>query len=285
MPDFPIVDTHVHLWDPALLRYPWLNEAPALKEPHLPTDFRNACGPVAIDRIVFVQCECDPAQNVEEAAFIAHLARTEDDRIQGIVAQASLEMGDAVRSSLEALAQNPLVKGIRRLLQQEPVEFCLQPDFVRGVQLLPEYGFSFDICIFHGHLANILTLVRQCPEVRFILDHIGKPDIKGQVFEPWKSEIATLASFPNVWCKVSGVVTEADMTHWKKEDLKSYIDHVITCFGTDRVIYGGDWPVLKLASDYPRWVEALDWAVAGLSADERRKLYAENAVLFYRLPG
>lgn len=282
MPNFPIVDTHVHLWDPAHLRYPWLGDSEILNTPHLPADFRKACGPVSVERIVFVQCECVPEQCVDEATWVSSLSR-QDARIQGIVAQASLESGDAIRPTLEALAANPQVKGIRRLLQPESVDFCLQPDFIRGVHLLPTYGLSFDICIFHRHLANILKLVQQCPEVSFILDHIGKPDIKGQVFEPWKAELKTLAAFPNVWVKMSGLITEADLEHWKKEDLKPYIDHVVNCFGVNRVMYGGDWPVSRLAGDYPDWVEALDWAIQDLPDVDKRKLYRDNAIAFYRL--
>jgi L-fuconolactonase len=232
---------------------------------------------------VFVQCECDPAQNVEEARWVAGLAG-QDPRIQGIVAQASLEKGDAVKKDLEALAEINMVKGIRRLLQSESVDFCLQPEFIRGVNLLPGYGLSFDICIYHGHLANILTFVRQCPDVSFILDHIGKPNIKDRVFEPWKSELKTLAGFPNVCCKVSGVVTEADPKGWTPDALKPYIHHVIDCFGMDRVIYGGDWPVVLMASEYTRWVAALDQIVAELSDADRKKLFRDNAIRFYRLP-
>lgn len=282
MPNFPIVDTHVHLWDPTLLRYPWLGDNELLNVPHLVDDFRKACGPVDVERIVFVQCECVPEQCVDEAKWVSSLSK-KDPRIQGIVAQASLESGEAIRPTLKALAANPQVKGVRRLLQPESVDFCLQPDFIRGTQLLPEYGLSFDICIFHRHLANILKFVQQCPEVSFILDHIGKPDIKEQVFEPWKTELKALAAFPNVSVKMSGLVTEADLEHWKQDDLKPYIDQVIDCFGVDRVIYGGDWPVSRLACDYPRWVEALDWAIQSLSETDKRKLFHDNAITFYRL--
>jgi L-fuconolactonase len=151
------------------------------------------------------------------------------------------------------------------------------------VQLLATYGLSFDICISHSQLANTIKLVAQCPNVQFILDHIGKPDIKNHLLDPWRAEMKTLASFPNVWCKVSGLVTEADHQQWTRDDLKPYIDHVISCFGFDRVIYGGDWPVAYQATDYPRWVETLAWAVSGCSDSELRRLFHDNAVTFYRL--
>ena len=146
------------------------------------------------------QCECDAGQHVQEAEWVSGLAR-QDGRIRGIVANAPLERGKEVDADLEALARIPLVKGIRRLLQPESVDFCLQPDFIEGVRLLPSHGLSFDICIFHPQLANAIEFVRQCPEVSFILDHIGKPDIRNRVFDPWKEELKTLAEMPNVSCK------------------------------------------------------------------------------------
>lgn len=284
MIDFPIVDTHLHLWDPAYLRYPWLDGNPILNKPYLLADYNRHCGPVQVEKMVFLQCEVDFSHFREEAAWVSELAK-EDTRIAGIVPWAPLEKGEAVRTDLEALlAENPLIRGIRRIIQFEPEpDFCLQPDFVRGVQLLADYGLSFDICIAHPQLANTIKLVEQCPNVNFILDHIGKPDIKAQLFEPWRSELRTLASFPNVWCKISGLVTEADHEKWTPADLRPYIDHVIETFGFDRVLYGGDWPVAYQATEYPRWVETLTWAVQGTSDEEQRKLFRENAISFYRL--
>lgn len=283
MPAFPIIDTHLHLWDPGYLRYPWLDNNALLNQPYLLADYNRHCGPVQVEQMVFLQCEVDPAQFREEAAWVTSLAQ-HDRRIAGIVPWAPLELGDAARPELERFAANPLIKGVRRIIQFEPdSEFCLRPAFVKGVQALADYGLSFDICIFHPQLANTIKLVAQCPNVRFILDHIGKPDIKNRVLEPWRQEIKTLAGLPNVWCKVSGLVTEADHQHWTKEDLKPYIDHVIDAFGFDRVIYGGDWPVAYQATEYPRWVETLEWAVRGCSDTELRKLFRENAIVFYRL--
>ncbi len=282
MVDFPIVDTHVHLWDPNHLRYSWLDDIPLLNQQYLLDEYRQACGTVQVDQMVFVQCECAADQHVQEAEWVAGLAR-QDRRIRGIVANAPLERGEVVAEDLEALTRIPLVKGIRRLLQSEDAAYCLQPGFIEGVRLLSAHGLSFDICIFHPQLANVITFVGQCPEVSFILDHIGKPDIRKQVFDPWKDELKALAEMPNVVCKVSGLVTEADMERWTPEDLKPYIDHVIACFGMDRVMYGGDWPVAAQATTYPRWVEALSWATSDLSDAERRKLFRDNAISFYRL--
>ena len=283
MPDFPLVDTHLHVWDPGLLRYPWLDDIPFLNKPYLLEDFDRACGAVAVERMVFLQAEVDRAQFQQEADWVDSLA-DQDSRLQGIVAWAPLENGDAARPALERLAANPRVKGIRRIIQAEPdIGFCLRPDFVTGVRLLPEFGLSFDICIVHYQLANTIKMVAQCPDVKFILDHIGKPAIRNGLLDPWRAEIRTLARFPNVCCKLSGLVTEADHQHWTREQLRPYIHHVIECFGFDRVMYGGDWPVAAQAADYPRWVDTLEWALAGCTDEELKKLFHDNALAFYRL--
>lgn len=282
MEKIPIVDTHVHLWHPKQFRYPWLKQVPTLNKPYLLKDYSTAHENLEIESIVFVQCDVHPDDGLKETAWVTSLAAVEP-RIRGIVAWAPLEEGKQVAPFVEKLAEDTLVKGIRRLIQGESVDFCIQPNFINGVKTLARYGLSFDICIFHPQLANAIRLVEQCPNVQFILDHIGKPDIKNQLFEPWKQEIKTLADFPNVYCKISGLVTEADHENWTAADLQPYIEHVIECFGFDRVIYGSDWPVSTLASDYPRWVQTLQEAVAGCTSEELNKLFHDNAIKFYRL--
>jgi len=283
MPTFPIIDTHVHLWDTDILRYPWLEEVPLLNKPFLLNDYNKAIADVKVDKIVFLQCECSFEQFREEAQWVTQLAQ-EDIRIQGIVPWAPLEKGEEVKSDLEKFSDNKLIKGIRRIIQFEPdMDFCLRPDFIRGVQLLEMFDLTFDICISHSQLKNTLKLVRLCPNVHFILNHIGKPDIKSRLFDDWKSDITELAKMGNVYCKMSGLVTEADHINWSKEDLKPYIDHILDSFGFDRVLFGGDWPVVLQASDYKRWVGALDWALSGCSEDSSRRIYRDNALSFYKL--
>ena len=283
MLDFGIVDTHVHLWDVGRLRYPWLDDIPLLNRPYLPADFRAAHGEIRVDKIVFLQAEVEPSQFLDEAKWVASLAE-EEPRLVGIVPWAPLEQGDRAADALDRLAEVPLVRGVRRIVQFEPdLEFCLQPDFVRGVQLLERYGFSFDLCISHAQLANTIELVRRCPNIEFVLDHIGKPDIAAGLVEPWKRELSELARIPNVRCKLSGIVTEADHQAWTPDDLRPYIDHVVESFGFDRVMFGGDWPVVLNASPYVRWVETLERALAGSSESELRRAFRDNAIDFYRL--
>ena len=283
MLDFPVVDTHLHVWDTRKLDYPWLKDIPLLNKPYLLDDYNRACEPVQVEKMVFLKAEVEFSQFIDEAAWVTSLADV-DPRIEGIVPWAPLEKGDAAKPDLEKLADNKRIKGIRRIIQfEDDIEFCLRPDFVVGVRSLADYDLSFDICISHIQMANTIQMVRQCPNVRFILDHIGKPDIKNQVFKPWMQEIKLLSEMPNVWCKISGLVTEADHKNWTKEDLKPYIDHVISCFGIDRVMYGGDWPVAYLATKYPRWVDTLEWAVSACTDTELKQLFRDNAIAYYKL--
>jgi len=283
MPSFPIVDTHLHIWEPGRLHYPWLASVPALNRIYSIGDYRRECGTIEVAKMVFVQCECEIVQFQEEVDWVTEVARA-DSRICGIVAWAPLEQGEAAEEPLARLANNPLIKGIRRIIEYEPdPEFCLHPAFIRGVQMLPRYGFTFDICIKHNQLSNTLKMVRQCPNVKFILDHVAKPDIKNRQLDPWRAELRELASLPNVWCKMSGLVTEADHKAWTPADLQPYIDHVLDSFGFDRLVFGGDWPVTTLAAEYPEWVRTLDCALLGCSLDEQHKLYVRNSEAFYRI--
>lgn len=285
MPDFPIVDTHLHLWDPQQLSYPWLAGVPLLNRAYLLDDYRAACGAVAVEKLVFLQCECDPTQYVAEVDWVSGLAAG-DRRIQGIVPWAPLEKGAAVAPELARLAKNPLIKGIRRIIQFEPDPgFCLRPGFVEGVRLLADFNLHFEICIKGDEqFRNVLALVAGCPQTRFILNHIGKPFIKERIVEPWAAMLGELAAMPNTVCKMSGLVTEADFGHWKRDDLRPYIDRVIACFGFERTLFGGDWPVAVQASTYPRWVGTLEWALAGAAPAQIRRVFRSNATEFYRLP-
>jgi L-fuconolactonase len=149
--------------------------------------------------------------------------------------------------------------------------------------MLSEFDLSFDLCITHRQLPDVIELVRLCPGTRFVLDHEGKPDIRQHLLDPWREQIKELATFENVDCKISGLVTEADHQHWTAEELTSYVMQVLTVYGEDRVMFGGDWPVLLLASSYQRWVETLEMLTSHMSSSALRKLWSENARRIYRL--
>ena len=281
MPDVPIVDAHVHLWDPGRFRMPWLDGNALLNRAFGSSEFARASDGLGIEAVVYVQVDVTPAYGLLEARWAA----AQGTLVAGIVAYAPIEDGATARTYLEALLQiDPRIKGVRRLIQSEAdPEFHLRPDFLAGLRLLPSYGLSFDICIRHDQLARSIQMVRACPEVSFVLDHLGKPNVKAGQLEPWRDQIAELAELPNVVCKVSGVVTEADPTHWTVADVKPYVLHVLEAFGEDRVLFGGDWPVVTMAASYHQWVTSLDQITSHLSPAARHKLWADNARRVYRL--
>lgn len=284
MLDFPIIDTHLHLWDLQRISYPWLADIPVLNKTYLLAEYNQACKKHQVDKMVFLQCEADCNQYKDEADWVSGIAQNEP-RIQGIVPWAPLEHGKAARDAVAKLAQNPLVKGIRRIIQFESnPAWCLQPDFVAGVQMLSEFDLHFEICIKGAQQTeNTLELVRRCPDVKFILNHIGKPHINVGELRPWQDHILQFASMTNVWCKMSGLVVEADMANWTADDLRPYVNHVLNCFDFDRVMFGGDWPVVVQAAELHRWIDVLDEITTDRSDFQRRQLFRETASQFYRL--
>jgi L-fuconolactonase len=284
MPDFPIVDAHVHLYDPAAITFDWMAQVPKLNRPHLPADFNRLTAGVDVDMMVFVEVDAAPGQHLREAEWVARLAE-EEPRIAGMVASMPLESGADVEADLVRYAALPKARGVRRLIQSHAEEpgWCLREAFVEGLRLLPRHGLSFDLCLFHTQLNDVIALCRQCPEVAFVVDHIAKPGIKAGLLEPWRDDLRALSRLPNVMCKISGVVTEADHQTWTEAEVAPYVSHAIHCFGYDRVMFGGDWPVSELATRYSRWVQLVDAVVVNAQPSEKRRLYRDNAISFYRL--
>ena len=284
MPPFPIVDTHVHLYDPGALPYSWTKGSDVLDRKSLPDRYFEKTAGIEIEALVFVEVDIDAGHHLDEARFVTRLA-DDEPKLRGMVGHAPMTKGTAVAEDLEVFAGLPLARGVRDLIQKHADEpgWCIQPAFVEAVKLLPRYGLSFDICLFHPQLKDAIELVKRCPDTRFVLDHIGKPGIKAGVFDPWRADIEALAELPNVSCKISGVATEADHAAWTEAQLAPYIAHTIESFGFDRVMFGGDWPVSELAIRYAEWVAIVDRVVAGASEEEKRKLFRDNAIAFYRL--
>ncbi len=280
MPNFPIVDSHLHLWDPAQISYPWLSGA--LDRAFLPADFQAATGPVAIESLVFLECAAAPHQALDEARWVLSQAKTEP-RIAAMVCNASLEKGDAVRADLERLAATEKVRGVRRIYQDEPdPAFCLRPDFINGVRALSDFGLSFDLCLKHPQLQATIDLADACPNVPMVLDHIAKPGIAAGLMQPWADQMHALAKRENVVCKLSGVATEA-AAGWTPETLRPYMDEALEAFGPARLMFGGDWPVSTLAITYPAWVALVDDLTRDLSETEQRQIFRDTARSFYRL--
>ena len=279
-----IVDAHVHFWDPSVLRYPWLAGLPALDRPFLPDAYASATSGIPIDAMIVVEANCLPDRTLDEAAFFEHLAAA-DPRVVGLVAFASLTAPTELDRTLDALAARPTVRGIRHNIQGEAAGFCTQPAFVEGVRKVGARDLTFDLCATHDQLRDVVALVRACPDTRFVLDHCGKPAIRDRLLDPWRRDVADLADCANVWCKLSGLVTEASLREWREADLVPYASHVVDRFGTERVMYGSDWPVLTLAAGYRAWFGFTEWFTKAWSDAERRGFYRENALRAYGTNG
>lgn len=284
MPPCPIVDTHLHLWDPQHFRMSWLDGNPLLAQRYLVDAFQQHSAGIAVDAAVYVEVAVEPAYSFLEAVFVNDLA-ARFPTVQGIVAAAPVEFGAQATAYYAALRGiGPRIKGVRRLFQGESdPQYAARPGVVAGVQALAAYDLSFDICIFHHQLPAVIELVRQAPEVSFILDHIAKPNIKDGVLEPWKTQLRALAALPNVVCKISGLTTEADHAHWTAEQLRPFVEHVVEVFGPQRIMYGGDWPVSLQSTTYRGWVETLETVLPQLSAADQQAFWAGNARRVYRL--
>jgi L-fuconolactonase len=283
MIDFPIIDSHIHLLDQKRFGYAWASDAPALNRDWTPDDLAASAKPYEIEGFVFVEVDVDKPQYLDEAEWVDGLSKR-DRRVLGAVACLPMERGAAIEPEMARIAKLGVIRGVRRLIQNKPdPEFVLKSGFLEAIRLLPKYNLSFDVCIFHPQLPNTLKMMRLCPEVAFVLDHIGKPGVKAGLTEPWRTQIRETAALPNVVCKLSGLTTEADHKSWSRDDLRPYIDHVVECFGSDRILYGGDWPVSELAGSYLQWLATLDWATSGFSKEEKLKLFRDNAVKAYRL--
>jgi len=276
-----VLDAHVHFWDPRQLTYPWLNDVAPLQRPFLPPDYGAAAAPAHIDTVIFVECNCSPAQSFDEIALIERL-RQQDDRIGGIVAYVDLTDERSRARALEHLSQHAQVKGVRQNIQGNPAGFALQSSFVEGVRAAAAAGYTFDLCVTHDQLPETAELVARCPAARFVLDHCGKPPIREALIEPWRTHLRTLAAFDNVCCKISGLLTEAARP-WRADDVTPYVLHVVDAFGIDRVMFGSDWPVLTLAARFRDWYDLTCRLAAPWSASEQRRFFHANAANFYGL--
>lgn len=280
MPNFPIVDSHLHIWDPDYIRYPWLDGDPLLNRRYLLSDYEEAFSKVDVEAMIFVQCEADSAHFLKEAEWVAS---QKSAAIRGMVAWAPLEKGGAVEEDLVKLKRHPELRGIRRIIQfEDDLEFCLRPKFIEGIRMLNQHDLSFDICVDHRHMSNTLKMVEQLPDTKMVLNHIGKPAIAAGEMEPWASQMYELAQHRNVTCKISGVATEA-AKEWQVADLTPYLDVAFDSFGFTRTMFGGDWPVTLNAVQPTRWIAILDEYLKGSSPAELKRFWRDNAADFYRV--
>ncbi len=277
-----LTDSHVHFWDPNRFRYVWLDEHPLIRRRFGLEEFAAASSAFEVETIVFVQADCLPEQGAAEVEWVKELGAIEP-RLRGVVAFAALEDPAAAQEAVERWGGDDLVCGLRRLIQSEAPGFCRQREFRSGVRLLAETGLRFDLCCRGHQLREAVELVEACPEVRFVLDHFGKPDIGGgeAALGKWKEDLRDLAAAGEVACKLSGLVTEADPLHWTREELQPWVDVALEVFGPRRTLFGSDWPVCTLASSYRRWVETARDCLAGLTEEERDDVFRGNALRVY----
>jgi len=279
----PIVDTHVHLWDLARLRLPWLEGAPELPRAASWSDYRKASAGLNVVKAVYMEVDVDPSQHEDEARIVLDACRKGDTALCAAVI-GGRPASDGFAAYIKPLAADPAVKGVRQVLHgpTTPAGYCLQPGFVAGIRLLGELGLRFDLCMRHAELGDGLKLVEQASGTRFVLDHCGNPPVFGDL-DAWRRDVDRLAARPNVVGKVSGIVASAKGRTWKADDLAPVINHMIQAFGPDRVMFGGDWPVCTLGAPLRDWVEALSEVVHDRPDGDRRKLFHDNASRFYGL--
>jgi L-fuconolactonase len=218
---------------------------------------------------------------VEESDWLLQLAG-EHSFIKGVVGWVDLQ-SDKVEEDLARLSKNKKFVGVRHVVQSEPADFMLKLEFLRGLGQLKQFNLAYDLLLFPKHLPSAVKVVQQFPAQHFVLDHVAKPMIRAGLLQPWKSDLKELAKHPHVLCKISGLVTEAKVKGWKKEDFRSYLDVAFGAFGEDRVMFGSDWPVCLLAGSYEEVHGLAANYFDQFSADVRDKFFGGNATKFYRL--
>ena len=245
-------------------------------------DYIEATHGLSVVKSVHVETDVDEPFMLDDTRRLLALADRPGNPLAGIVACGSPEKKD-FRHLLDKIAGHPKLKGIRRVLHTQADDVGQSEMFVHNIGSLADYGLSFDLCVLARQLPIAINLVSMCPDELFILDHCGIPQVKEGILEPWRSHIAEIAKFPNVFCKISGLVAYADPTRWTEDDLRPYVEHVISSFGWDRVLFGSDWPVCTLSASFRQWVKALLSITRDAGAAKQNKLFYDNAIRVYRL--
>lgn len=278
-----VIDSHQHFWQLGLpFEYGWLREERHRRicRDYLPVDLEPHLRAAGVDRTVFVQTQHNPEETrwalglAEEYSFIAGVVGWVDLRAPGCEGQ------------LEEFLESPRFVGVRHIIQDEPDEdFVVRPEFLRGLGVLERLGVAYDLLFYDRHLRHAAVVARQFPELRLVIDHLSKPRIREGVLEPWRTELREAAKCPNVYCKLSGMVTEADWERWESRDLRPYVETALEAFGAERCLFGSDWPVCELAGDYGAVKRGLVEALGPLTPSENARIFGGTAAEFYRLPG
>lgn len=274
-----LIDAHHHLWRYNTRDYVWMTGAmTSLRRDFLVPDLQQVMHESDVNGTVVVQAR----QTIEESDWLLDLAANHSF-IRGVVGWVPL-IDERVNETLAHLAGNPKLKAVRHVLHDEPDDsYMLREDFNRGIRLLRNYGLVYDILIFEHHLAQTLQFADRHPNQIFVVDHIAKPRIREGAMWPWAAQISELAMRENVYCKVSGMATEADWNHWTISHLRPYFDVVLSAFGPERLMFGSDWPVLTVAGGYPKWITVFRALIHELSEHEQAQICANTAIAVYNL--
>jgi L-fuconolactonase len=270
------LDAHQHFWSYDAAQYPWIPPGSPLHRSWLPDDLAALQAPLGFDGSIAVQAR----QVVGESDWLLGLA-DQHVGVKGVVGWVDLR-SDRVEADLARLAAHPKFVGVRHVVQEEPDDdFMLGQDFQRGISKLAPHGLAYDILIYPKQLPAAIRLAEAFPAQRFVLDHIAKPAIKDGTLEPWRTQVRRLAALPNVWCKVSGMITEADHRAWRAEQFRPYLDTIFGAFRPERLMYGSDWPVCLFAGSYGQAYRHVDGYAAHLTTAERDGLFGLNCARFY----
>jgi len=273
------IDSHQHFWAYNPTEYGWISdEMEILKKNYLPDQLKKELFSIEFDGSIVVQAR----QSLEETEWILSLAE-QNSFIKGVVGWVDL-CSPGVEEQLVQFSSHPKLVGVRHVIHDEPDDnFIIRKDFLNGITYLKKFGLTYDILIFPRHLPNTIQFVSQFPEQLFVLDHIAKPLIKDKKLSPWKEDIEKLARFKNVYCKLSGMVTEANVKYWKQEDLIPYLDIIFAVFGPDRLMIGSDWPVCRVVGLYKQVMEVVLDYIETYPDEDKNKILGENAIRVYQL--
>lgn len=274
-----IIDSHQHFWKYNPVQHSWIdNEMAAIRRDYMPEDFQKIIQENNIEGCIAIQAD----QTLKETDFLLELA-SKYSFIKGVIGWVDFR-AKTIDEKLEYYSKFPKIKGFRHVVQGESdPNFLLRSKFLEGIAKLEVYGFVYEILVYPPQLGSVLEFIKKFPNIKFIINHVAKPYIKDGFFDGWAVLMTEIAKYPNVYCKLSGMNTEADYKAWTLEQLVPYMEHVLNIFGTDRVIYGSDWPVCLVAGSYKETLEIVTNFIVSLSPTEQLAIIRENAIKFYNL--
>jgi L-fuconolactonase len=274
-----MIDAHQHFWQVGRFNYPWMtSDLGVLYRDYLPHELESILQTNQVTKTVLVQA----SNSVTESRWLLEFADA-NAFIAGVVGWVDLT-SSGINSQLDELCAHPKFKGVRHLVESEPQDdWLVQPAVISGLNKLATRGLSYDLLVHTRHLKHVVHVAKSCPDLRLVIDHLAKPPIARNEINEWSETLKPLAQFPNVHCKMSGLVTEANWTSWQIDDLRPFVDRALELFGVDRMMFGSDYPVCLLASSYDRVLDAFQEILKDLNDADRDKIFAKNAARFYRL--